>query len=202
LLRYAIAGVLLSAPFTPPWITSSHQVQTATLAFLAAVPAIILLGKANGAAPTISRRLILVPIGFGLTLVAAAVLLRLAPLHPPMCRPAKDDIMRPYPDTIVSVAPTRTFNLRERERADLFYSIQFLKRHNQPFTDSVVPFLKDGTIYVAAYDACDSRTKILVDDSRVLDLSNREWQNISARPLAEPNVMHVSARHDMSSGHR
>ena len=202
LLRYAIAGVLLSAPFTPPWITSSHQVQTATLTFLAAVPATILLGRAQAAPLTISRGLILVPVGFGLALLLAAALLRLTPVRPPMCRPANDHIMRLYPGTIVSVAPTRTFNLRERARADLFYSIQYLKRHNRPFTDSVVPFLKDGTNYIAAYDACDNRTKILVDDSRALNLSSREWQNVSAQPLAEPNVMHVLVRHPVPMGRR
>jgi hypothetical protein len=202
LLHYAIAGVLLSAPFTPPWITSSHQVQTATIAFLAAVPATILLGRTQATRQPISRRLILVPVGFGLALLLAAALLRLAPLRPPMCQPANGHVMRIYPSTIVSVAPARTFNLRERARADLFYSIQFLKRHNQTFTDSVVPFLKDGTIYVAAYDACDNRTKILIDDSRALNLSNREWQNVLARPLAEPNVMHVLAHRHMPTGHR
>ena len=203
LLRYTIAGVLLSAPFTPPWITSSHQVQTATLAFLAAVPAIMLLGRAQ-AAPhqPISHRLILVPVGFGLVLFLAAALLRLAPLHPPACQRANDHVMRLYPGTIVSVAPARTLNLRERARADLFYSIQYLKRHNQAFTESVVPFLKDGTIYVAAYDACDNRTKILVDDSRALDLSNRDWQSVSAEPLAEPNVMHVLAHAPVPMGRR
>lgn len=202
LLRWAIAGVLLSAPFTPPWITSSHQVQTATLAFLAAVPAIMLLGKAQATPQPISRRLILAPIGFGLVVLLAAALLRLAPLRPPVCQPGNVHIMHLYPSTIVSVAPARTFNLRQRARADLFYSIQYLRRHNQTFTDSIVPFLKDGTIYVAAYDACDSQTKILVDDSRALNLSTREWQNVSAQPLAEPNVMHVSVSHRMPTGHR
>jgi hypothetical protein len=202
LLRYAITGVLVSAPFTPPWITSSHQVQTATLAFLAAVPAIMLLGRAQAAPQPISRRLLLVPVGFGLALLLAATLLRLAPLRPPVCQQANVHVMQLYPSTVVSVAPARTLNLRERARADLFYSIQFLKRHNQAFTASVVPYLKDGTIYVAAYDACDNRTKILVDDSRALDLSNREWQNVSARPLAEPNVMHVVAHSHLPVDHR
>ena len=202
LLRYAITGVLLSAPFTPPWITSSHQIQTATLAFLAAVPAIMLLGKTQAAQRPVSRRLILVPVGFGLALLLVAALLRLAPLRLPICQPATGDVMRLYPSTIVSVVPARTLNLRERAGADLFYSIQYLRRHNQTFTESIVPFLKDGTIYVAAYDACDNRTKILIDDSRALNLSNREWQNVSAWPLAEPNVMHVLAHRHMPTSHR
>jgi hypothetical protein len=62
--------------------------------------------------------------------------------------------------------------------------------------------LKDGTIYVAAYDACDNRTTILIDDSRALNLSNREWQDVSAQPLAEPNVMHVMAHARLPAGHR
>ena len=162
----------------------------------------MLLGRAQAAPQPISRRLILVPVGFGLALLLAAALLRLAPLRPPVCQPANGDVMRLYPGTMVSVAPARTFNLRERARADLFYSIQYLKRHNQPFTASIVPYLKDGTIYVAAYDACDNRTKILVDDARALNLSNREWQNVSAQPLAEPNVMHVLAHDPVPAGRR
>jgi hypothetical protein len=202
LLRYAIAGVLVSAPFTPPWITSSHQVQTATLAFLAAVPATMLLGRARTACQPISRRLILLPIGIGLALLLAATLLRLAPLHPPVCQRTNVRVVQLYPSTIVSVVPARTLNLRERARADLFYSIRYLKRHNQGFTASIVPFLKDGTVYVAAYDACDNRTKILVDDSRSLNLSNRDWQDVTARPLAEPKVMRVTVNRPMPVGRR
>jgi len=193
MLRYAIAGVLVSAPFTPPWITSSHQVQTATLAFLAAVPAIVLVGRTQRPAPAAGRGLPLAPVAFALALVAAAAVLRLAPSPSPVCPGAKAHAMRLYPTTAVGVAGARTMNLHQRARADLVYSIQFLKRHNREFAEAVVPFLKEGTVYVAAYDACDGGARILIDDRRVLDLENRDWQYVEAGPLAEPRVMHVEA---------
>jgi hypothetical protein len=194
LLRYAVTGILASAPFTPPWITSSHQVQTATLAFLAAVPAIMLLGSTQTVRQTLSRGLVLLPIGIGSALLLAAMFLRLAPLHPSGTRLANAHVMLLYPSTIVRVVAERNFDLRNRACADLFYSLRYLQRHNEAFVMSIVPFLKVGTIYVAAYDASDNRTKILIDDSDILDVSNREWQNISAEPLAAPNVMHVTKR--------
>jgi hypothetical protein len=193
LLRYAIAGVLVSAPFTPPWITSSHQVQTATLAFLAVVPAIMLLRRSPDASPAVTGRLAFGAIGCGLVLVLAAGLLRLAPQRPPVCPMASDHVLQLYPSTIVRVVPGRTLDLRDRDRADLDFSIQYLKRHNRDLTDSIVPYLKTGTLYIAAYDACDGRTKILVDDARRLDPANRYWQSIALRPLAASNVMQVSA---------
>jgi hypothetical protein len=124
----------------------------------------------------------------------AAALLRLAPLHPPAYRQADAHVMRLYPGTAVVVTEARTLNLRERARPDLLYSIRYLKRHNSDFTASIMPALKNGTVYVAAYDADDDRVKILIDDARVLDLSDTHWQPISATPLREQDVMHVTER--------
>jgi len=191
LLRFAMAGVLLSAPFTPPWITSSHQVQTATLAFLAAVPAIVLCGRAQ-AAPPPSQRLIYLPIGFALALVLATALLRLAPLPTPPCS-RTDSFMTLYPGTAVRVVSARSLRFADKARADLLFSARYLQRHNPDYTASLLQYLKDGTVYVAAYDACDSHAKTLVDDRGLLDLGNRGWQAVAARPLAEPRVLHVEA---------
>jgi len=73
LVRHAIAGVLLSAPFTPPWITSGMQVQTVTLAFVAAVPACALLARKRDDEPPERDRIIVAPFAF-----AAVVLLFVA----------------------------------------------------------------------------------------------------------------------------
>ena len=191
MLRYAMGGVLLSAPFTPPWITSSHQVQTATLAFLAATIATVLLGRRTEQPAPSSTRLVFVPAGIGAALLLMAVFLRAAPLATPICRQADEHIVIPYPSTTVVVSPGRTLNLKERARDDLLFSIQYLERHNPEFTQSLVPYLKNGTVYVAAYDACGQRTRILVDDRGAFDLTKRGWRPIGAHPLAEPNVLRV-----------
>jgi hypothetical protein len=193
LLRFAVAGVLLSAPFTPPWITSSHQVQTATLAFLAAVPALILFAKPQPALlPPL--RLIALPPVFAVALVLALVLMRQNPEPAPFCNRADTHMMMLYPGTAVRVTAERSFVLKDKARADLLFSTQYLKRHNRAYTASLLPYLKEGTLYVAAYDACDQSSKTLVDDHGLIELRNRSWQPLAVRPLAEPRVMHVEAR--------
>jgi hypothetical protein len=74
----------------------------------------------------------------------------------------------------------------------LWFSVQYLKKHNAAFTASLTPYLKNGTVYVLGYDAKDGNAKILVDDGHVLDLGNR-WQSVRATPLAEPSVLHVAS---------
>ena len=201
MLRYAVFGVLASAPFTPPWLTSSHQTQAATIAFLVVVPAVLLAAGPVGTMLTArSRRLALVPVCISASVILAAVLLRAAPSRPPACNPANGHAIELYPSTAVTVAPERTFSFRNKSSADLLFSIRYLKRHNPLLTASLVPFLKDGTTYIAAYDACDGSTKVLVDDAHILDRSERGWQNVSVRPLATPNVMHVVAGQGPANG--
>ena len=201
MLRYAVFGVLASAPFTPPWLTSSHQTQAATIAFLVVVPAVLLAAGPVGTMLTArSRRLALIPVCISVSVILAAVLLRAAPSRAPACNPANGHAIQLYPSTAVTVVPERKFSFRNKSSADLFFSIRYLKRHNLPFTASLVPYLKDDTTYIAAYDACDGSTKVLVDDARILDLSERGWQDVSVQPLATPNVMHVLARRDLANG--
>ena len=188
MLRYAVAGVLLSAPFTPPWITSSHQVEVATLAFLAAVPATIFAGPLPAAFPVPSWRLALAPAGFAAALLLGVALLRWAPVQAPMCRASP--VVQIYPSTMVRVTPERSLSLHDKARADLAQSMLYLARHNQDLTSSVGPYLEDGTVYVAAYDACDGRSKLLVDDRGLLDL-NQGWQTPPLCALGSRDVMRV-----------
>jgi hypothetical protein len=194
LLRYAIAGVLLSAPFTPPWITSGMQVQTVTLTFVAAVPACALLGRRRTAAPEPPKDLVLLAPPVFVAVVAACVAwLRLAPTAVPACTNVAHRT-RVYSSTAVVVAPSRSMGFRSKAQGDLTYSIPFLAKHNPELTDSLVPYLRPGTLYVAAFDACDRRAKILVDDQHFVDDDRSTWQPISADPLATPKVLHVLQR--------
>jgi hypothetical protein len=188
LLRWAIAGVLLSAPFTPPWITQAHQVETATLAFLAVTTATWRLQNGRPLAVLGGRRLVWIPLGFAVAVVLAAVILPALPLQPPDAT----STLHLYPSATVRVSPQRSLNFSDRRDADLWFSIQYLKKHNSGFTASLTPYLKTGTVYVLGFDARDGNARILIDDNHKLALRPR-WQAITTVPLTEPAVLHVTA---------
>lgn len=188
LLRWAIGGVLLSAPFTPPWITSSHQVETATLAFLAVTTATWRIRQGRPLPSLGKKSIIWLPFGFAVAVVLAALVLPAWPLT----APDRDHATAVYPSTLVRVVADRTLNMANRREADLWFSIQYLQKHNAEFTASLTPYLKTGTIYVLGYDANVGNAKILIDDGHKLDLDHR-WQAVTATPLIEPSVQHVTA---------
>ena len=193
LLRYTTAAIVLSVTFTPPWITSSHQVMVAALAFVAAVPAAAFLRPGPEAARSPSPKLALLPVGAAAAIVACAILLRLDPVRPPACDMQDCHVMRIYPSTAVRVASARQFHLRNKAHADLLYAMRFLRRHNQRFTASIMPYLTDGTDFVAAFDGRERSLKLLIDDSGVLDETNDDWQVVRADALGETRVLHVTA---------
>src|SRR5581483_5544017 len=188
LLRWAIGGLLLSVPFIPSWIATSHQVETATIAFLLVTTAI----WRSQAGRTVMRAekgnlLWLSPL-FACAVMAAAVLLPIFPIKPP----DPDRTTAVYASALVRVAPKRTLNLIDRRDADLSKSLVYLKKHNADFVSSVTPYIKVGTVYALAYDAKAGRAKILIDDGHLLDLEHR-WQNVHATPMAAADVQHVTA---------
>ncbi len=206
LLRHVAIGVLASAPFTPPWITSGMQVQTVTLAFVAALSGCALLARpADDAAPT-RDAIAFAPPAFAATLLLFVAWLKLAPTRAPSCEGHR---VRVYPGTAVEVATARSPLFRTKAEADLRWSMKFLARHNEELTDSIGPYLRPGTVYVAAFDACDGKAKLLVVDPappgdarlrRVVDVDDAhllgagDWQTIEATPLATPRVLHVGQR--------
>lgn len=187
LLRWAIGGVLLSAPFTPPWITQAHQVETATLAFLAVTTATWRLS--GRPLPRLgAKRVMWLPPGFAAAVMAAAVLLPCVPLK----APDSTRTMHVYTSATVRVVDRRTLNFTDRRDSDLWFSTQYLKKHNAAFTASLTPYLKSGTVYVLGFDARAGNAKILIDDSGRLD-PRGGWQAVTAMPLTEPAVQHVTA---------
>jgi hypothetical protein len=192
LIRYAIAGILFSALFTPPWITPAHRIAVATLPFLATAPALVLFGARPNRVPRqFGRRLGYVPISLALALLSGVIFLRLVPPPIPVCTGVNRHIVELYPGTTVDVVSSESFNFRKKAIGVLDYSIRFLKRHELRFAESLVPFLRPGTRYISAFDACDGNTKVLIDDSNLLEPARPGWQSIEAKPLAEENVMHV-----------
>jgi hypothetical protein len=188
LLRWAMAGVLLSAPFTPPWITQAHQVETATLAFIAVTTALWRLREGRPLMRLPGRGLAGLPLGFAAVVVLAAVWLPARPLQ----SPDATRTMHLYPSAMVRVSEQRSLNFTDRRDADLWFSIQYLKKHNAGFTASLTPYLKPGTVYALGFDTRDGNAKILIDDTRKLDPAAR-WQVVAGTPLAEPSVVHITA---------
>jgi hypothetical protein len=195
LIRYAIAGILVSAFFTPPWITPASRIAVATMAFLACAPALMLFGSApHVASGPVRQRLALVPVAFAVLLLVGVECLRLFPPPVPVCKAGQQHIVELYPGTAVEVVPSQAFDFHKKSVGTLAYSIRFIEHHEQRFAQSLAPYIRSGTLYISAFDACDGETKVLIDDAHVLDPAHSGWQAISAKPLAEPRVMHVLAR--------
>ncbi|WP_394837074.1 hypothetical protein LVJ94_09215 [Pendulispora rubella] len=200
LLRHAIVGIILSAPFTPPWITSGQQVATCTLSFMGAMPALALLGRRThptqdapdtygaGEGSRGIDRLAYVPAGVALALALVVVWIRLTTPYKPVCTNPAEHVLLPLSAASVEVTSTRDMVFRDKAIDDLRFSIRYLAKHNAELTDSVVPYLHAGTSYVSAFDACDSRVKILIDDAHRLD-GMSSWASFSVKLLASPNVL-------------
>lgn len=188
LLRWAISGVLLSVPFIPSWIATSHQVQTATIAFLAVTTAIWRRREGRALPRPGGMFLVWLPPGFAVAVMIAAILLPMFPVK----APDRDHAMAVYASALVRVAPNRTLNLIDRRDADLWFSIPYLNKHNSDFVASVTPYLKTGTVYALAFDAKAGKAEILIDDGRKLDPGQR-WQDVRTTPMAAADVRYVTA---------
>jgi hypothetical protein len=188
LLRFAIAGVLLSAPFTPPWITGAHQVEVATFAFMALVPALWLSPRVEPLPPSKSN-LVALPVYFASAVVIASALLIARPAEAPVCGACH--LVRVYNSTTVNVKREPSFTRDGRAEADLRASLQFLKKHNPEFVASVEPYLRPGTAYVLGYDVKEGRVKILVDPSYRLIWGG--WMYVRTHGLATPSIAYVDS---------
>jgi len=187
LLRFAISGVLLSAPFTPPWITGAHQVEVATLAFMALVPALWRFPAGN-CVVTPSKGLARLPLVFAAGVILCALVLVRWPARTPACN-ENCTPMRVYQTTLVRVLAERSFTKDGRAEQDLRASLQFLRKHNPELVSSLEPYVARGSYFVLAYDAKTAASRILIDNRWQLGAS--PWQDIDAVPLDTPAVLHV-----------
>ncbi|HWL89040.1 MAG TPA: hypothetical protein VNO21_24725, partial [Polyangiaceae bacterium] len=211
LLRHAIVGVVVSAPFTPPWITSGQQVQTATLAFVAALPAVALLSglRARDAAPKPTAppadasardhldKLAYVPPALVAVLFLLAIWLRARPEAVPACPASGRRLLLPFPETVVTVTVARSMHFGDKAIDDLRFSLVYLAKHNRDYARDFTAYLRPGTRYLAAYDACDARTKIIIDDAGHVpallapDPPSSSWRAVDATELEASRVLHI-----------
>jgi hypothetical protein len=209
LFRGAALGVLASAPFTPPWITSGVQIQTVTLAFVAALPAVAFFRRTPfpprpqdeeprlGGAGATSWLIALAP-SFAGAYVLALELLRFFPAHPPPCDPASPPPLRVDRSTIIEVARERSFAFSRKAEADLLASLVFLRKHFPEFALSLQPSIHPGTIFASAYDVCRGEAEVLVDPDRILSRdfepgagtasAPRLWVGLELSDLLDPSV--------------
>jgi hypothetical protein len=191
LIRYAVAGILVSAFFTPPWITPASRIAVATMSFLACAPALILFrARAQTTARPVDYRLAYLPVAFAVVLLSGVVLLRQFPPAMPVCTAGERHVVELYPGTAVDVVPAQSFDFHKKAAGILSYQIRFILRHEARWAQSLAPYIRPGTRYISAFDACDGETKILIDDRHLLP-ARAGWSSISAEPLAQPRVMHV-----------
>lgn len=192
LLRWATLGVLLSAPFTPPWITSGQQVATVALAFLAALPAVVVFGEATSApAPSSPNALGRAPFAFVGGLAIAIAALRAFPESLPLAVDG-EHVVRVYPSTAVTVTEARSHDFHAKALADLRAAMPLLAKHNDELTTSIAPFLRPGTVFVAAFDAADGHVKLLIDEAPPRLPLVSSWVRIEGPALASLNILHVS----------
>ena len=197
LLRAAALGILASVPFMPPWITSGAQVQTGTLAFVAAVPA-VLFGKKqpNQAADAVpcSRSLALGVVSCLGALFVMVAWMRTSPRRPPPEADATGGDRSHWVDidasSAVEVAARRSLSFRKKGLEDLGDNIQFLAKHNQDLTKSVVPSLEVGTVFHSAYDPVEGHWEILVDEERRLE-GRGGWVQMRSSPRETVRVQTV-----------
>jgi hypothetical protein len=192
LLRWAYGGILLSAPFLPPSITSGQQTQTATMAFVAALPAVVFLGKKRNEEAAMSSKLAWTPPAIGVALGGIVAWMKIAPFVPPSCEEPRA-LLRVFARTDVEITASRSLSPRKNAESDLRSNFPLLGKHNPELVESVEPYLRPGTRYVSAFDACDRAAKIVVDDERALPPSANAstWTPIEARPLATSAVIRV-----------
>jgi hypothetical protein len=215
LLRSAAAGVLASAPFTPPWITSGVQIQTVTLAFVAALPAAFLFAPkgASRQEATPARGATwfvwLLPPAVGMYLVAIA-LLRHHPMKTPACEPGRAARVRIFDSTRFEVTSARSFAFSRKAEGDLVASLGFLRKHFPEFTQSLEPYVRPGTVFVSAYDACRGEAEVLVDPDRVLAgplvsgnaefRGSGQWVELDLSDRSVPEVRLVRVKNAGSDG--
>lgn len=194
LLRWAYGGILLSAPFLPPSITSGQQTQTATMAFVAVLPAVVFVLQGKKPERSSPHLAWAVP-ATGVVLALVVAWMKLSPSTPPPCIPSgtPDTVLRVFARTDVEISARRSLSFRKNAEADLRSNFPLLGKHNPELVGSVEPYLKPGTRYVSAYDACDRSTKIVVDDEHVLpEAANAStWTSIQAKPLATNAIVRV-----------
>lgn len=205
LLRWAYGGILLSAPFLPPSITSGQQTQTATMAFVAALPAVVFLARKKHKEtpwlypedqPPTPKALAWAPPAIGIALVATVAWMKLSPQKLPPCDPdnvSTNALLRVFARTDVEIVAKRSLSLRKNAESDLRANFPLLGKHNPELVQSVEPYLRPGTRYVSAFDACDRTAKIVVDPEHQLPASANAstWTPMGAAPLATSAVVRV-----------
>jgi hypothetical protein len=194
MLLAAGLGVLLSAPFLPPWVTPSLQIQSTTMTFLAALPAVVFLGRRREvgddapSAALLRGSLATVVVGAALVLFV-----RLVPARPTPAAPCGDGrgTVRVLRDTEVELTDGRS-TIHRKSMADLDGSMMFMRKHNGEVVASIERYRKPGTVVAYAYDACDASAKIVIDDTGVLARGDAPWTPLSLAPLEHPKIVHVA----------
>jgi hypothetical protein len=192
LVLAALAGVLLSMPLLPPWITEGAQMHATVIAFFFALPAVCLWGQRDDAAAVPGALRALAP-GIAIATLAILLLVVAWPDRPPAgaaCDGGEaDDIDAEVDrDAVATYGTAREASLRlDDVRRNLF----FLAKRNPSFASAIHDTMGPLTTIVPAYDACHERMLYLVDDEGRIAATRGRWLRLRATPLDQDPLMLV-----------
>lgn len=200
LLLFANVGLLASAPFLPPSITPTLQTGCATIAFLAALPAILFFGApADARASTeVEEResVVWAPVAaFGVAFLLV-LLVRWAPLGPAVdrsaCADPKRTVLHVLDDTVIEVKNAEGLSVGKKSLRDLDANLTFMKKHFPEVVASIEPAKKEGTVIAYAYDWCQSRARIVIDDQALTKKVGESWISAQTEGTASWHILRLT----------
>ncbi|HEY8075082.1 MAG TPA: hypothetical protein VIF62_13255, partial [Labilithrix sp.] len=185
LVLFVAAGALASIPFTPPWITSTVQVDTSVLPFLV-LAAAFALGVEDGEAATSPQRPAIL-LGAFVALATLGIAFVLARPERPSDRrcSAETMTMRADPSTRLVVGDDPPASM-----AVLAANAYFLRRHDASFVEALEREVRPGRAMVLVYDACGSEGRLAIGDEAAIP-RDRAWHTVTFVPTADPFVVAV-----------
>lgn len=186
LLLFVIAGLLLSVPFTPIWVTESCQTQAAVLAFVALAVGVSFTNGATERPPSSSGLRVGATVGLALAfgLIAMVVTTHDAPPHASCERGTFEG--RVDPSTRLAVAESGP----GASMTTLKTNALFLRKHNESFVVALEKNVRGGSVLSLGYDACGKEARLLVGDDATIP-RDRAWRSFSVWDTDDPMVVVV-----------
>ncbi|WP_146654662.1 hypothetical protein [Labilithrix luteola] len=197
LVLFVMAGLLVSLPFTPPWITEACQSQAAILPFVAVVVGFafqrraVTMVVAPSPSPEGSSRAPVI-------VLATAVLLGGAGIALVVARPERYPLEACSSERFVGRADpsTRLVVAEHGEGASMdtvARNVAFLRKHNASYVQAIEAEVRAGRALALVYDACAGTARLAVTDPDVLPAGDATVRAFTYRPTADPMVVTVSS---------
>jgi hypothetical protein len=193
LVLSALAGVLLSMPLLPPWVTEGAQMHATVIAFFFALPAVCLWGERDDGPVAPGALRALAP-GIAIATLAILLLVIFWPERAPRDGACDGGDDRLYAEVDRDAAATYgTAGGGSLRLGDVRRNLFFLAKRNAPFASAIERTMSQHTAMVPAYDACTQRMLYLVDAEGRIAAQPGRWLRLRATPLDQEPLMLVVA---------